>query len=76
MKVTVNGKEIQVYEGARAGDAVRAYLSERGLSVPMSSVCIYDRWANEIDPDGSIGAGSQLLITFKTNSINLKTNKR
>ncbi|KGN80417.1 hypothetical protein [Porphyromonas cangingivalis] len=75
MKVTVNGEEIHVYEGARAGDAVRTYLSDRGDSTPLSSLHICDRWGNEIDHDGSINSGAQLIVTINTDSINLKTNK-
>lgn len=66
MKVIVNGKEIEIYSGAKAGDAVRAYFSERGVSVSLASVCIYDRWGYEVDPDGSINAGSRLEVKIKT----------
>lgn len=58
MKVYVDNKEIEVFDGARAADAVRAYVAGGG---EKGGAVLYDAYGNEIAGDSPMKAGRKIF---------------
>ena len=52
MKLKVNRKTIEVFEGALVRHALLSYFAIKGLDVgQVDTLTVYDRWGHEIDLD-------------------------
>ena len=50
MKLKVNRKNIDVFEGAEVRHAILSYFAQKGMDVSLvDSLIVYDRWGHEID---------------------------
>lgn len=50
MKLKVNRKTIEIFEGAEVRHALLFYLAQKKLDVSLVDVLtVYDRWGHEID---------------------------
>lgn len=70
MKVFVNNIRVEVFDGAKARDAVFAYYRKlhTGISEPLP--LIFDLYSNLVEPDGELTSNNQLFIVesdIKTN---------
>ena len=64
MKLRVNRKNIEVFEGALVRHALLSYFAWKGLDVDLvNSLMVYDRWGHEIDLDAPASQHEQ--IKFK-----------
>lgn len=70
MKVFVNNTRIEVFAGAKAGDAVHAYYKQlhTGISGPLP--LIFDQYSNLVEPDGELTSNNQLFIVESDNTSN------
>lgn len=69
MKLKVNRKNIEVFEGAQVRHAILSYFALKGMDVSqVEHLTVYDRWGHEID----LGApASQFdVVIFKSLKIN------
>jgi hypothetical protein len=62
MKVTVNRTEIEIFQGATAGDAIRAYYSRHGQRVPTPLPEVRDAYGNLVAHDGALTEGNRLRV--------------
>ncbi len=52
MKLKVNRKNINVFEGAQVRHAILSYFVQKGIDVgQIDSLTVFDRWGHEIDLD-------------------------
>ena len=52
MKLKINRKTVEVFEGAQVRHALLSYFALKGLDVCLvKSLTVYDRWGHEIDQD-------------------------
>ena len=64
MKLKVNRKNIEVFEGAQVRHALLSYFVLKGLDVALvDGLTVYDRWGHEIDLDAPASQHEQ--IKFK-----------
>ena len=64
MKVKVNRKIIEVFEGAQVRHALLSYFALKGLDVAaVDSLTVLDRWGHQIDLDAP--ASQHDIIKFK-----------
>ena len=73
MKLKVNRKNIEVFEGAEVRHAILSYFAKKGMDVGLvDSRTVYDRWGHEID----LGApASQFdVVKFKNHEMKTTTN--
>ena len=50
MKLKVNRKNIDVFEGAEVRHAILSYFAQKGMDVSLvDSLIVYDQWGHEID---------------------------
>lgn len=64
MKLRVNRKNIEVFEGALVRHALLSYFAWKGLDMDLvNSLTVYDRWGHEIDLDAPTSQHEQ--IKFK-----------
>ena len=50
MKLKVNRKNIEVFEGAQVRHAILSYFALKGMDVSqVEHLTVYDRWGHEID---------------------------
>lgn len=69
MKLKVNRKNIEVFEGAQVRHAILSYFALKGMDVSqVEHLTVYDRWGHEID----LGSpASQFdVVKFKSLKIN------
>lgn len=67
MKLKVNRKNIEVFEGAQVRHAILSYFAWKGLDVRLiGKLTVFDRWGHEIDLDAP--ASQHTMITFKITS--------
>lgn len=69
MKLKVNRKNIEMFEGAQVRHAILSYFALKGMDVSqVEHLTVYDRWGHEID----LGApASQFdVVKFKSLKIN------
>ncbi len=70
MKVFVNGKNIRVFNGAKALDAMLSYYKSLHTATPNPMPQIKDRYGNLIEPDGSLSPGIHIFIVESENPNN------
>lgn len=70
MIVYVNNIEVRVFAGATAGNAIQSYYRAIQSAIPCPLPLIYDKYGNEIEPDGELTAKNHLFILESTNFIN------
>ncbi len=64
MKLKVNRKIIDIFEGAQVRHALLRYFAWKGLDVDqVESLTVFDRWGHEIDLDAPASQHEQ--IKFK-----------
>jgi hypothetical protein len=64
MKLKVNRKNIEVFEGAQVRHALLSYFAWKGLDVGLiEQLTVLDRWGHEIDLDAP--ASQHEIIKFK-----------
>lgn len=64
MKLKVNRKTIEVFEGAQVRHALLRYFAVKGLDVSLvKTLTITDRWGHEIDLDAP--ASQHDVVKFK-----------
>ena len=69
MNVKVNSKDIRIFKGATAKDAVLRYLSTNKMDKALvEQVVVNDQWNHEIDIDAPLREGQ--VITFEINPVN------
>ena len=62
MRLKVNRKNIDVFEGAEVRHAILSYFALKGMDVSLvDSLTVYDRWGHEID----LGAPASQYDTIK-----------
>ncbi|PIE87558.1 MAG: hypothetical protein CSA01_00170 [Bacteroidetes bacterium] len=62
MKVSVNNREITIFNGAKVKDAVRAYFTIENQAVPDPFPVVRDSYGNRVGGDGSLLEGSSLVV--------------
>lgn len=62
MKVYINSKELQIFEGARLQDAVLLYSKDEYQRLLREEIELLDRRGNGMDIDGQLWDGASLLI--------------
>lgn len=66
MKLKVNRKNIEVFEGAQVRHALLSYFAIKGLDVrEVEHLKVFDRWGHEIDLDAPASAYES--VKFKIN---------
>lgn len=69
MKLKVNRKVIEIFEGAQVRHALLRYFALKGQDVrEVDNLTVTDRWGHEIDLDAP--ASQHSLIKFKVKSKN------
>lgn len=64
MRLKVNRKIIDVFEGAEVRHALLSYFAWKGLDVRLvNSLLVYDRWGHEIDLNAP--ASQYEVVKFK-----------
>jgi hypothetical protein len=63
MKVTINGYTIEIFAGAKVGDAVQAWAVENEEQLNAHRYTITDADGLEVSPDGPAMEGMELTIT-------------
>ena len=63
MKVIVNNTEIEIFQGATVGDAIRAYYSLHGQRAPSPLPEAEDAYGNRVAHEGALMEGSRLEVT-------------
>lgn len=68
MKIFVNNTELELFRGARAKDAVRAYYRSMEETEDTTGLQhIFDPFGNTIDPDGELTDNAQLILIESEN---------
>jgi hypothetical protein len=67
MKVFVNNIRIEVFAGAKAGDAVQAYYRRLNTNISEPFPLIFDKYRNLVEPDGALTPDNQLFIVESDN---------
>lgn len=62
MKVIVNKKEIEIFNGAKVADAIRLYYSLKTKKTPSEFPIVEDAFGNGLDADGRLSEGDRLFI--------------
>lgn len=63
MKLKVNRKNIEVFEGATVKHALLSYFAWKGLDVSqVNQLTVFDRWGHEIDLDAPVSQHEQIKI--------------
>jgi len=62
MLIRINGKEIEIFSGARVMDALRRYSRAEWKQVQANKKKVYDVDGHEVALDGELGGGEELLI--------------
>ena len=67
MKIKVNRKNIEIFEGSQVRHALLRYFAIKGLDVRLvDGLKVTDRWGHEIDLDAP--ASQHSAVKFKVNS--------
>jgi len=62
MLIRINGKEIEIFSGARVMDALRRYSRAEWKQVQANKKKVYDVHGHEVALDGELGGGEELFI--------------
>ncbi len=65
MKITVNNRELSIFEGAKVKDAIRSYYAQKGEQFPDSMPVVKDAWGHQVGKDGSLLPNTKLYIQSK-----------
>ena len=72
MKLKVNRKTIEIFEGALVRHALLRYFAVKGLDVRLvETLKVTDRWGHEIDLNAP--ASQHSAITFRSEKIKVKS---
>ena len=72
MKIKVNRKNIEIFEGAQVRHALLRYFAIKGLDVGLvEGLKVTDRWGHEIDLDAP--ASQHSAVKFKSEQIKVKS---
>ena len=65
MKLKINSKTIEVFEGAQVRHALLSYFALKGQDVSqVERLLVFDRWGHEIDLDAP--ASAHEVIKYRT----------
>ena len=74
MKIKVNRKTIEIFEGALVRHALLRYFAVKGLDVGLvDTLKVTDRWGHEIDLDAP--ASQHSAIKVKSEELKVKSEK-
>jgi hypothetical protein len=62
LKVFINNKEITIFRGATAGEAVLAYSRFSFKKLKTGYLSVYDRFGFKTEPDGPVIEGQRLYL--------------
>jgi hypothetical protein len=62
MKVSLNGREVEVFSGARVRDALQLHAAHELPAVETGEKHVYDRWGNQVDLEGELVGGERLEV--------------
>jgi hypothetical protein len=62
MKIFINQKEIQVFDGATVKDAVLAYDKKAHEFLLNGKLAVHDRYGNLLENDGALTAEQQITL--------------
>lgn len=65
MIVFVNDKEISLFRGSRAGNAVLRYYTQMGKKKEIENLQITDAWGNVIAEDSPLSEGCKMYVKEK-----------
>ena len=72
MKLKVNRKTIEIFEGAQVRHALLRYFALKGLDVRLvEGLTVTDRWGHEIDLDAP--ASQHSAIKIKSEKLKVKS---
>jgi sulfur carrier protein ThiS len=63
MKVTVNGKTVEIFAGATVADALRAWSAEALPAVQRGERTVTDKRGRRVMLDGALAEGQALFVT-------------
>ncbi len=62
MLITINGKTIEIFAGARVMDVLRRYSRAEWKQVQANRKKVYDAHGHEVALDGELDGGEELFI--------------
>ncbi len=62
MHITVNGREVEIFAGARVADAVRKFSRAEWTRVRKNEKAVCDRHGHEVGLDGELHEGEALVV--------------
>jgi hypothetical protein len=65
MKVFVNGKEIQIFQGATVKDIILSYSEKSYKRLKGGFLGVYDRFGFLTEPDGPVMEGQQFYLKVR-----------
>jgi len=68
MKIFVNDEKVEIFQGAKVLDVIRAYYAQHGQKLPGKLPIVTDGYGNSIAPDGELSEGNQLYMKTKINA--------
>jgi hypothetical protein len=63
MQIKVNGQVIEIFAGARVRDVLRKYSRDELMHVRKKVKTVCDGHGHEVDLDGELSGGEELVIT-------------
>lgn len=67
MRIWINDKSFELFEGAKVQDALNKYFSELGNQGEHDSYQVIDNHGNLLMHDGSLSEGSKIYINIPIN---------
>lgn len=65
MQVTVNGKEVTIFSGAKVEDVIRRYSMDEYKQIKGGDKIVKDKYGNQIMLGGELTGREELIITSK-----------
>ena len=62
MNINVNGKEVEIFSGARVADVLRKYSKISWKQVQNGRKAVLDGHGHEVALDGELNGGERLLV--------------
>jgi sulfur carrier protein ThiS len=62
MKVKINDRTVEIFEGARVGDVLRKFSPSEWKAVDSGKKKIVDRYGNTVSLNGELSGGEKLQI--------------
>lgn len=66
MKIIINKIEIEIFEGAKAKDAVRMYYAQQGKTLTLENIIVRDAYGHKVGLDGSLLPDTELFVEMLT----------